>query len=153
MRATRSHRRTLAIFIAAGTLLATMGAGHASAATPAVASGGGCAPNWAQVSILDVSVKGCISEDSHRNIVGDVHWSSGNFTLEQCTTDIKVRDDTLGTFREQQSIGCGLVTGTLSFPAIAGHHYHTYWTVTVTDELTGASYPGTIPNSPEQVAG
>ena len=99
-----------------------------------------------------MQIAGCISENKSHQIVGDVHVVNSPGWPYACGMDIKVRDDTLGTFHENANASCD-GSDSVSFPAISGHHYHTYGTVYLEDILTLYRWEATIPNSPAQVAG
>ncbi|WP_157436510.1 hypothetical protein [Actinospica robiniae] len=126
------------------------------AAAPAQASTGGGYSGWSGefgASFSQVRSRIWVSGST---LYGAVYWSpvpSG--AGDSCTTDLKIRDDTTGTFVEVVDNSC-VSTVTKTWRPTAGHHYHVYGYVSYSDPWSCEFGPVAncapqinIPNSPE----
>jgi hypothetical protein len=140
----------LGVMLLAGPAISANAANRA----PLAASGGGCRP-YGNPDVDVVQIQSCVTENSSYNIVSDVHLQtrSGPYRLAECSFTISVRDDTLKTTVARQSfLSCGTTPGSVSHPAVTGHHYHTYVQATFTYAIGVVTHDPIIYNSPEQIA-
>ena len=142
------YSRTSTVVVAA---IFAAGAGLLGAAPAQAASDGGCS-NWAAIPGTNnptTSTQSCIGH-SGTTVWGWLYWNNAQSPLT-CWGTLKVRDDTLGTFRSYNVNNCSPLE--VVFTGIAGHHYHVY---SNTDAVTYGvldnfqiQWDGTVPNSPE----
>jgi hypothetical protein len=137
------------VFIPAAALAVSAAALAAPQAAYA-SSGGGCSSWGGSFPGTNPPVKAetCI-ENVGNTVFAWVYWT--NVQNITCWGSYKVRDDTLGTFREFNINDCG--TSQVSFTGVSGHHYHVY--SNTNEVIVGVldypelQWPGTLPNSPE----
>ena len=148
---TRRSRTVIGLALA----VIAAGAGVVGAGPAQASSGGGCS-NWAAIPGTNAgggpytSTQSCIGS-SGTTVWGWLYWQNADATDFTCWGTLKVRDDTLGTFRSYDVNGCSPME--VVFTGISGHHYHVYSNSgAVTYGIEGNlpnQHSGTVPNSPE----
>jgi hypothetical protein len=138
------------VFIPAAALAVSAAALAAPQAAYA-SSGGGCS-NWAAVpgtANPTISTQSCIG-GSGSTVWGWLYWNNTS-SVYTCWGTLKVRDDTLGTFRAYNVNGCSPME--VVFTGIQGHHYHVYSNANAVTYGSVSNFvlqwEGTVPNSPE----